>query len=95
MSEVTITIPENFAVDEATEFRQKVYGLIESGERRFILDFSKCIFIDSTGLGVLVSAYKKCVEANGSFMLRSVKDLNVLRVFKLSRLDKVFEIDAN
>jgi anti-sigma B factor antagonist len=85
-------MPEIFTVDEATEFRKNVYGMIDSGTREFMLDFSKCTFIDSTGLGVLVSAYKKCAEFNGSFRLRSVNNPNVLRVFRLSRLDKVFDI---
>lgn len=56
MKEITIQIPENFAVEEAAELRQKVYDLISSGEKHFALDFGRCTFIDSTGLGVLVSS---------------------------------------
>lgn len=93
MNEVTIAIEENFAVDEAAEFRKKIYELIESGQKDFVLDFSKCKFIDSTGLGVLVSSFKKCSEGNGNFKLRSVTNPNVLKVFKLARLDKIFEIE--
>lgn len=92
MNEITMLIPENFAVDEAAEFREKVYDLIRKGERHFILNFSQCTFIDSTGLGVLVSAYKKCMELHGSYKLRSVDNPQVLNIFKLTRLDKVFEI---
>lgn len=85
-------IPENFAVEEASEYRQKLNDLIDKGQYNFVLDFSKCSFIDSTGLGVIVSAYKRCKENNGTIKLHSINDANVLKVFKLTRLDKVFEI---
>lgn len=92
MKEIEITIPENFSVDEASEFREKMNILINDNKKYFILNFKFCTFIDSTGLGVLVSIYKKCVELNGSLILSSIIDPNVLKVFKLTRLDKVFDI---
>lgn len=91
MNELNIEIPENFAVDEADEFREKLTYLINKGEKNFVLNFSKCTFIDSTGLGVLVSTYKKCKQLNGSFKLQSINQ-QVMRIFSLTRLDKVFEI---
>lgn len=87
-----IIIPENFSVEEASEYRKKLNELIESGEKDLTLDFSKCTFIDSTGLGVLVSLYKRCSELNGSFVLQSITNPQVLKIFKLTRLDKVFKI---
>tara|TARA_B100000965_G_C18982070_1_gene494469 strand:- start:193 stop:471 length:279 start_codon:yes stop_codon:yes gene_type:complete len=92
LKEIDILITENFAVDEADKFREKLNHLISKGEKNFSLDFSKCSFIDSTGLGVLVSIYKKCAEVNGSFKLHSINHPQVMRVFKLTRLDKIFEI---
>ena len=69
MKELNIDIPENFAVDEADELREKINYLMNSGEKDFRLNFNKCNFIDSTGLGVLVSTYKKCKNINGSLKL--------------------------
>lgn len=88
-----ITIPENFAVEEAAEYREKMNDLINNGEIHFVNDFSKCKFIDSTGLGVLVAVYKKLAEKNGIFILRSVNNEQVLKIFKLTRLDKIFRIE--
>jgi len=85
-------IPDNFAVEEASAYRQTLNTLIDKGQYNFVLDFSKCTFIDSTGLGVIVSAYKRCKEKNGTINLRSINNANVLKVFKLTRLDKVFQI---
>lgn len=92
MSDINIVIPENFAVNEADEVREKVNGLIDKGDKNFTFDFSRCTFIDSTGLGVLVAIYKKCNELKGHFKLESVNNPQVLKVFKLTRLDKVFGI---
>lgn len=88
-----ILIPENFAVDEAAEFRERINNLINKGEKDFVLDFKKCTFVDSTGLGVLVSIYKKCETINGSLKLHSINP-QVMKVFKLTRLDKVFKIES-
>lgn len=93
MNEINLLIPENFAVDEAAEFREKVNHLIGKGEKHFKLDFKNCTFIDSTGLGVLVSIYKKCKDINGSFKLHSVNNPKVMKIFKLTRLDKVLKIE--
>lgn len=92
MREIKIIVSENFAVDEADEFREKLNQLISKGEKNFMLDFSNCSFIDSTGLGVLVSIYKKCMELNGSVKFHGINNEQVRRVFKLTRLDKVFDI---
>jgi anti-sigma B factor antagonist len=85
-------MPENFAVDEASELREQLSQLISKGTANFILDFNRCLFIDSIGLGVLVSIYKRCVEQNGSMKIINMND-KVLRVFKLTRLDSVFDIN--
>jgi len=92
MNELNILMPENFAVDEAAEFREKINNLMSQGEKHFALNFSNCIFVDSTGLGVLVGIYKKCTELNGSLKLHSINS-EVMKIFNLTRLDRVFQIN--
>ena len=87
----TMNIPKNFVVDEVATFRIKINKLIEEGQKNFIFNFSQCNFIDSTGLGALVAVYKKCAEKGGSIELKSLKP-EVEKLFKLTRLDKVFKI---
>lgn len=88
-----IIIPDNFAVEEASDYREKINELVSRGEINFVLDFSKCNFIDSTGLGVLVGVYKKCAALGGSVKLQSIENPKVMKIFKLTRLDKVFNIE--
>ena len=89
--DIIMNIPTNFVVDEVATFRIQINKLIEEGNRNFIFNFSECNFIDSTGLGALVSIYKKCVEKGGSIKLKTLKP-DVEKLLKLTRLDKVFEI---
>ena len=89
--DIIMNIPTNFVVDEVATFRIQINKLIEEGNRNFIFNFSECNFIDSTGLGALVSIYKKCVEKGGSIKLKTLKP-DIEKLFKLTRLDKVFEI---
>lgn len=91
MNSITLSISKNFTVEEVSEFRSAVNKLIEEGTINFIFDFTECEFIDSTGLGVLVSIYKKCAEKNGNIKLRNM-DVKVKKLFELTRLDRVFEI---
>ncbi|MBC8060424.1 MAG: STAS domain-containing protein [Clostridiaceae bacterium] len=91
MSSIKIIVPKEFTVDEASNFREKTLELLSKGEINFEIDFKDCIFIDSTGLGVLVTTYKKCAELKGNIKLYSLNP-DVMKVFKLTRLDKVFEI---
>ena len=54
---------------------------------RVVVDMSKCTFIDSTGLGVLIEAHGRL----GAEALSIVADsLEVLRAFELTRLDRQF-----
>lgn len=87
-----LLVPEHFAIKEVDEFRQRTYELLDKGNSQFTIDFSHCKFIDSTGLGVLVSIYKRCNESNGSLRVQAVNNTDVRRVFKLTRLDTIFGI---
>ena len=69
--------------------KQQVLEQLERGDRKFILDFSKTDYIDSSGLGVLVTLSKKIREQGGQLSLVSLsEDLRTL--FELTELDTLF-----
>lgn len=92
MENMKINIPRNFSVEEVVDFKFKINEIINSGTVNFIFDFSKCDFIDSTGLGELVSIYKRCIEKGGSLTLKMMNP-EVRDLFRLTRLNKVFYIE--
>jgi len=75
-------------------FKETVYQVIESGHNDVIIDLNGLEFMDSTGLGVLVAALKKTSMEGGSIKLICNKR-NILKVFTITGLDKVFSIYDN
>jgi anti-sigma B factor antagonist len=74
------------------ELKQKVLDALEAGDRKFLIDFTSTGYIDSSGLGVLVSLSKKIRESSGELRLAGLnEDLRTL--FELTKLDSLFAID--
>ena len=69
--------------------KEQVLDQLERGDRKFILDFSKTDYIDSSGLGVLVTLSKKIREQGGQLSLASLSD-DLRTLFKLTKLDTLF-----
>ena len=69
--------------------KEQVLDQLERGDPKIILDFSKTDYIDSSGLGVLVTLSKKIREQGGQLSLASLsEDLRTL--FELTKLDTLF-----
>ncbi len=78
----------------AAVFKETVYKVIESGHTDVVIDLNGLEFMDSTGLGVLVAALKKTRTEGGGIKLICSKR-NILKVFTITGLDKVFSIYDN
>ncbi len=86
-----VDVEGQLIVGNRQELKQKVLDELDGGERRFLIDFSKTGYIDSSGLGVLVSLSKKIREQGGELRLSSLnEDLRTL--FELTKLDTLFRI---
>lgn len=57
----------------------------------FVFDFSDVDFIDSSGLGVIVSCLRKALERNGDLRLSGLGP-KVSMVFELTKAKKLFSI---
>jgi anti-sigma B factor antagonist len=78
-------------VGNRQELKQKALEHLEAGDRKFVIDFAATGYIDSSGLGVLVSLSKKIREQGGELRLSSLnEDLRTL--FELTKLDTLFKI---
>jgi len=90
--EVTLVEVEGqLIVGNRQELKQQVLDRLEGGDRKFVVDFANTGYIDSSGLGVLVSLSKKIREQGGELRLSSLnEDLRTL--FELTKLDTLFRI---
>ena len=89
---VLVVKPVEQALDAyaATGFRERMAALIQDGNRRIVLDLGVVQFLDSTGLGAIVSSLKR-FEGNGVMVICNAGEM-VMDVFRLTRMDRVFPI---
>ncbi|MDT8344373.1 MAG: STAS domain-containing protein [Thermohalobaculum sp.] len=74
----------------AGEFKRQMVELIDTGAAAIVLDFSAVEFIDSSGLGAVVGAFKH-LGPRGSLEIASLRPA-VGKVFALTRMNRVFTI---
>jgi len=80
-------------VSTAPEFSGQLTATIESGHTALVLDLTDVIFIDSTGLSVLLNALRRVTRAGGRMAVVCTNP-TVLRLFEITRLDSTFDIHA-
>ena len=72
------------------EFRETVHGLIQK-RSRVVFDMTKLQFVDSSGLGALISCQRVLKSQHGQFRLCAMS-VPVLALFDLMRMNRVFQI---
>ena len=91
---VVIGVDGQLIVGNRHDLKSKVMESMDAGETKFVVDFTATGYIDSSGLGVLVSLAKKVREAGGDLVLAGLnEDLRTL--FELTKLDTLFAIKAS
>lgn len=73
----------------ATEFKEYLHQAINEGKHHLVINLTEVTFIDSSGLGALVSGLKT-LGNRGDMILCGMND-SVHQLFKLTRMDKVFK----
>ena len=74
----------------AIQFKDTMREVTESAQTRFVIDMSNVEFVDSSGLGAIVSVMKM-VGPDRQLELAGLTP-NVEKVFRLTRMDTVFTI---
>ena len=88
-----IILEERIDAHNSGELKTYLMQLIESGENRIVVQLANVRFIDSSGLGALLSANKQIALKSGKFALTNIQK-QVMSMFELTRLNRVFEIYA-
>ena len=89
---VVILKPNTKRIDarSAVNFKSKLTKFIDDGKNHLVINLAEVHFIDSSGLGVLVSAFKE-LGNSGELKLCEVKE-GVRSIFELTHLDRIFDI---
>lgn len=90
-----VQVPVRLSVLEAVTFKQTCHEITQANPspQKIIIDFHQTIFMDSSGLGALVSNLKSTQEKDIKFILRNVTP-QVMAVLNLTGLDTVFSIES-
>lgn len=78
-------------VATAPPLRDRLQSLTTSGKSTVVVDLLGVTFLDSTALGVLVGALKRCRESGGDLPL-VIAEPRILKVFEITGLTGVFAI---
>jgi anti-sigma B factor antagonist len=71
--------------------RDQIQKLLEQGCRFFILDIKKVDYMDSSGLGQLVSLWTSVRTRDGNLVLMRPNE-RIKRLFRVTRLNVVFDV---
>ncbi len=71
--------------------RDKMNGFLNDGNRRFVVNLAGVEYIDSSGLGQLVSIWVSVKNRRGHLTLLNPTK-RVRRLFEITRLNTIFEI---
>lgn len=88
-SETRISIRGELDALSAPELRPTVDELVEQKAKNVVVDVENLELIDSSGVAVLVSLYKRTRAHGGQMIVIGARN-QPLAVFKLLRIDRVF-----
>ncbi len=88
---VVLAVHGEVDVYTAPRLRERFVELSGDGRRVIVVDLEGVEFLDSTGLGVLVSGLKRFRSGGGDVLLVATQP-RVLKVLEITGLTQVFEI---
>ena len=87
----TVRIEGSLDAISTPELRVEIEGLVNEKPKTVIVDLSGLDLIDSSGVAALVKLYKGVRSAGGAITISGARD-QPLAIFKLLRMDKVFNL---
>jgi anti-sigma B factor antagonist len=76
-------------IASAPQLRDSLISLVDDGHLHLVIDLSEVVFLDSTGLGVLIGLLHRLRSRDGSVVLAGAKE-RVYKVFHTTQLTKFF-----
>lgn len=76
-----------------SQFKKSSQKLVEEGNRYFVIDAGGLTFVDSMGLGAIISLMRRVQADRGEVKIAALSP-DVRMIFELTRLHRVFDICA-
>ena len=91
---IVVQPPYRLDASVSQELKEILSVGINSGNYNFIVDFINTDFIDSSGLGALVSRVSICRSNDGDISLASINS-KINEILKITHLDKILKCYDN
>ncbi len=86
-----ISMSGRFDAIGTREFKKIITQLMEARNMRIILDMAQVNFVDSSGMGALISALRGIAKEGGDMRIAALTP-EVYTIFELTRLHRIFDI---
>lgn len=93
-STVVLAIHGDADLRIASELEDRIGAAIDEGPSAVVLDLSGATFLDSMALGIFLGAMRRLRARGGRFRIVAPR-LEIRRIFEMTLLDRVFELDAS
>jgi anti-sigma B factor antagonist len=85
---------ERVDAHNSNDLKDELKNLFDGGKKNVLVELRDVRFIDSSGLGALVSGLKNAISHQGTLKLSALQP-QVKSMFELTRLHRVFDIYAD
>lgn len=89
-----VTVHGEIDVATSPTLRERLIDLVNDGATRLVLDLEAVDFLDSTGLGTIVSVLKR-VRTHGGDLRLVCTEARIRRLFEITGLDKAVPLHAS
>ncbi len=86
-----VSIYGELDVATAPDLKERLVDLVNEGRSRIVLDLGGVDFLDSTGLGMIVSALKRARTHGGDLRIVCTES-RITRLFEITGLDKALPL---
>jgi len=93
VGDVVVLMPKGYLTggDETDELERTIRALGESGNKHLVINLAETQHLNSTALGVLISAHTNYVRRGGQMKLCGV-DKRIENIFVITKLSLVFDV---
>ena len=88
---VILHLTGNLDADSVPLFKKRAYDLVEMGNYSLVVDCKSLQFVDSMGLGAMISLLRRVRVHKGDVKVAALTP-DVLSVFEITRLHRLFDI---
>jgi anti-sigma B factor antagonist len=87
-----IKVAKRLDASNVAEFKTDALNALKKNDKGIVVDFSDATFLDSAGLGALVSILKTASQANDKKIALVSLSKQVRQIFELTKLYRLFDI---